>query len=172
MGSPILTVAISHEPDVVIARRRARHIAKLLKFADQDGTRIATAVSEIARNAFAYGGGGKVEFSVEQDALVIKIADRGRGVKDLESILSGRYHSSTGMGLGIIGARRLMDDFEMRSTPGEGTAVILRKHLPADAPAITARGLAALADELTREAQALYAEIRQQNQELLKTLED
>lgn len=175
MALSILTVAIGHEPDVVIARRRARHIAKLLKFPDQDGTRIATAVSEIARNAFAYGGGGKVEFLVDegaQPAFVIQIADHGRGIADLETILSGRYRSSTGMGLGIVGARRLMDAFEMRSAPGQGTTVVLRKYLPGDFPAVTPKSLAALAEQLTREPQDLYEEIRQQNQELLKTLED
>src|SRR5580704_12144168 len=144
MALSILTVAISHEPDVVIARRRARHIAKLLRFPDQDGTRIATAVSEIARNAFAYGGGGKVEFFVDKSApaFVIRIGDQGRGIADLDAILSGRYRSSTGMGLGIVGARRLMDEFEMRSTPGKGTTVILRKNLPGDAPPVTPKGLA------------------------------
>jgi len=175
MAFAILTVAIGHEPDVVIARRRARQIAKLLKFPDQDGTRIATAVSEIARNAYAYGGGGKVEFLIDegaQPAFVIQIADQGRGIADLETILSGRYRSSTGMGLGIVGARRLMDVFQMRSAPSQGTTVVLRKYLPGDAPAVTPKSLAALAEQLTREPQDLYGEIRQQNQELLKTLED
>lgn len=175
MVLPILTVAIAHEPDVVVARRRARHIARLLQFADQDGTRIATAVSEIARNAFAYGGGGKVEFLVEkngQSAFVIQITDHGRGIPDLDSILSGEYRSSTGMGLGIVGARRLMDGFEMRSVPGKGTTVILRKYLPPEAPPISAGSLAALAAQLAREPHDIYEEIRQQNQELLKTLED
>src|SRR5580658_4961244 len=133
MALSILTVAIGHEPDVVIARRRARQIAKLLKFPDQDGTRIATAVSEIARNAYTYGGGGKVEFQIDdgaQPAFTIQIADHGRGIADLETILSGRYRSLTGMGLGIVGARRLMDGFEMRSAPGKGTTVVLRKYLP------------------------------------------
>ncbi len=172
---PILTVAIVHEPDVVVARRRARHIARLLQFPDQDGTRIATAVSEIARNAFAYGGGGKVEFLVEkspQAAFVIQIVDRGRGIADLDAVLSGQYRSSTGMGLGIVGARRLMDAFEMRSVPGKGASVILRKYLPGDAPPLDARSLAAVAEQLAREPQDIYEEIRQQNQELLKALED
>jgi signal transduction histidine kinase/CheY-like chemotaxis protein len=175
MALPILTVAIVHEPDVVVARRRARHIARLLQFPEQDGTRIATAVSEIARNAFAYGGGGKAEFLVEKGAhpaFVIQITDRGRGIADIDAILSGEYRSSTGMGLGIVGARRLMDAFDMRSAPGKGTTVTLRKYLPVDAPAINAGTLAALAEQLAREPQDIYEEIRQQNQELLKTLED
>ncbi len=176
---PILTVAISREQDLVIARKRARQIARLLGFPDQDGTRIATAVSEIARNAYGYGGGGIVEFLVEPNpaktgspALVIQVADRGCGIADLDAILSGRYRSSTGMGLGIIGARRLMDHFEIRSAPGQGTTVILQKRLPDDAPPLTAPALADLAGRLTREPQDLYQEIRQQNQELLETLDD
>ncbi len=175
MLSSIITVAIAHEQDVVTARRRARQIARLLKFHDQDGTRIGTAVSEIARNAYSYGRGGKVEFLVDKtdpQALAIEVSDNGPGITNLEGILSGAYRSSTGMGLGIIGARRLMDDFQITSTPGKGTKVTLRKYLPPAAPKITTPGLAALAGQLAQEPQDIYDEIRHQNQELLNTLED
>ena len=171
---PIITVGIAHEQDIVTARRRARQVARLLKFHDQDGTRIGTAVSEIARNAYSYGGGGKVEFLVDDTApqsLRIRISDRGPGIADIDAILTGRYRSSTGMGLGIIGARRLVDDFHMRSSPGEGTTVILGKQLPAGS-VLTSRALAGIADQLAREPQDIYDEIRHQNQELLNTLED
>jgi anti-sigma regulatory factor (Ser/Thr protein kinase) len=105
MSLPILTVAIAHEQDIVIARRRARQIAELLRFPPQDAVRISTAVSEIARNAFTYGGGGKAEFLVEKEfpSFVIRISDHGPGIADVESILSGRYRSATGMGMGIVG---------------------------------------------------------------------
>jgi signal transduction histidine kinase len=174
-GLPITTVVIAHEKDVVTARRRARQIARLLKFPDQDGTRIGTAVSEIARNAYAYGQGGKVEFLIggaEPQSLEIRIADRGPGIADVDAILSGRYQSSTGMGMGIVGARRLMDDFQMTSAPGKGTQITLRKHLPAGCPAVTPKSLAAIAAQLAQEPQDIYDEIRYQNQELLNTLED
>src|SRR5256885_16892828 len=110
--SLILSVAIKYEHDVVAARQRARQIAGLLGFDSQDQTRIATAVSEIARNAVGYGGGGRIDFSVEGQTrpqiFTIRVRDRGPGIAELDTILSGRYQSSTGMGLGIVGAKRLM----------------------------------------------------------------
>src|SRR5215831_2972571 len=112
-GMRILNVTIQHEPDVVLARQRARQIAQLLGFETQDQTRISTAVSEIARNAFTYAGGGKVEFFIEgkisPQLFIVKISDQGQGIRNLTEILEGRYDSNTGMGLGIIGSRRLMD---------------------------------------------------------------
>src|SRR5438045_1648377 len=107
----ILSVHLQHESDVVLARQRARQIAGLLGFEVQEQTRIATAVSEITRNAFAYAGGGTVEFQLEgqtaPQVFIIRVADRGPGIAALSAILDGEYKSKTGMGLGLIGARRL-----------------------------------------------------------------
>ncbi len=123
MSLPILSVTIRHEHDTVDARQRARQIARLLGFDAQDQTRISTAVSEIARNAFNYANGGKVEYLVEgktaPQLLIIRVSDRGPGIRDLETILEGRYVSQTGMGLGIVGARRLMDQFQIESVPAQ-----------------------------------------------------
>ena len=131
MAGTILTLAIASEHDTVAARQRARQIARLLGFDAQDQTRISTAVSEIARNAFNYAGGGRVEYSIEgrtsPQLFIIKIRDTGPGVRDLDNILEGRYKSSTGMGMGIVGARRLMDQFQIESAPGQGTTVWLKK---------------------------------------------
>ena len=105
MSLPLLTLDVRLEPDVVLARQRARQIAGLLGFAPLDQTRIATAVSEIARNAFQYAGGGKVEFQVSagtSPGLLIRVHERGPGIKDLQAILDGRYDSSTGLGVGIL----------------------------------------------------------------------
>ena len=135
---PILSAEIQYEQDVVAARQRTRQIAALLGFDVQQQTRLATAVSEIARNAFQYARGGRVEFSVEgqtpPQVFVIRISDRGPGIGDLERILRGEYTSKTGMGLGIVGARRLMDRFEIHSSPDGGTHVSMRKLLPRKAP--------------------------------------
>ena len=124
MSLSILTTQLSFEHDVVLVRQRARQVAQLLGFDAQDQTRIATAVSEIARNALNYGGGGKVEFEVNgktaPQLMVIRISDRGRGIPNLLEIMEGRYQSRTGMGLGIVGARRLMDQFQIESAPGTG----------------------------------------------------
>jgi len=177
MSLPLISFFVRHEQDVVAARQRARQIAACLGFESQDQTRIATAVSEIARNAFMYGGGGKVEFVVEgryaPQLLVMRVSDRGPGIRDLDAVLSGRYRSSTGMGLGMLGARRLVDHFEVTSRPGAGTTVTLGKLFPRRAPEIDPKGLAALADALAREApQGALEEVRQQNQELLRTLDE
>ena len=177
MSLPLISLFVRHEQDVVAARQRARQIAARLGFESQDQTRIATAVSEITRNAFMYAGGGKVEISVEgryaPQLLVIRVSDRGPGIRDLDAILSGRYRSSTGMGLGMVGARRLVDHFEVTSRPGLGATVTLGKLFPRRAPEIGPAGLAGLADALAREApQGALEEVRQQNQELLRTLDE
>src|SRR5215471_9602889 len=110
----LLRMEIRQEHDVVLVRQRARQIAAALKFDAQDQTRIATALSEIARNAFQYADGGFVEFGIDQGVsarLQVSVSDRGRGISNLQEILDGKYVSQTGMGLGVIGARRLMDVF-------------------------------------------------------------
>jgi signal transduction histidine kinase/CheY-like chemotaxis protein len=177
MSLPLISLFVRHEQDVVAARQRARQIAARLGFESQDQTRIATAVSEIARNAFMYGGGGKVEIAVEgrfaPQLLVMRVSDRGPGIRDLDAVLSGRYRSSTGMGLGMVGARRLVDHFEVTSRPGAGVTVTLGKLFPRRAPEIGPAGVAALSDALAREApQGALEEVRQQNQELLRTLDE
>jgi signal transduction histidine kinase/ActR/RegA family two-component response regulator len=175
MNTPILKLKIHFEQDVVMARQRTWQIAKLLGFATQDQTRVATAVSEIARNAFQYAGGGTVEFSLCGEfaqTFQICIRDRGPGITNLQHILQGKYVSATGMGLGIIGAKRLMDSFEITSTPGEGTTVLLAKTLPQRIPFITAKKLAEIADELAQQPpQNPLEEVQRQNQELIQALE-
>jgi anti-sigma regulatory factor (Ser/Thr protein kinase) len=119
MTSPLFTVAIRYEHDVVLARQRARHITALLGFDAQEQARVATAVSELARNAFQYADAGRVEFFVEgkttPQLFRVKVTDSGSGIANLQEILDGQYHSKTGMGLGIIGARRLVDQFHIES---------------------------------------------------------
>jgi len=169
---PQLTVAVIEEADIIAARQRGRQLACLLGFHKQDQTRIAPAVSEIARNALTYGGGGRVEFSVAVDddpRLIVLVRDRGRGIADVQSILDGRYRSETGMGLGIVGTRRLMDAFDLTSGPA-GTIVTFAKRLP--------RGRKPISEDLQRIGKALAAtavadpllEVRTQNQELLESL--
>jgi len=177
MTLAILSAEIRQEHDTVNARQRARQVARLLGFDAQDQTRISTAVSEIARNAFNYARGGRIEFLVEgrtkPQLFVIKVMDRGPGISDLASILDGRYESQTGMGLGIIGAKRLMDRFQIDSTPGAGTTVVLTKLIPKRAPLITQAELAQIAGGLANERpQDPIQELQFQNQELLRALEE
>ncbi|HEX2552691.1 MAG TPA: ATP-binding protein [Microvirga sp.] len=177
MTWPILTVAMRDEADVVVARQRARRIAELLGFDKQDQIRIGTAVSEIARNAVNYGGGGRVEFRVEDDAapqiFSIRISDTGPGVADLDAVMEGSYRSPSGMGLGIVGARRLMDVFDIRSSADAGTVVMLGKRFSRRQPPVTVQTIGDVAARLTRErAGDPLAEIREQNQELLRSLNE
>lgn len=177
MPSALLSLAIRREPDVVTARQRARQIAEHLGFELQDQTRIATAVSEIARNAFNYAGGGRVEFLVEgrtaPQVLIVHVADEGPGIPDVGRILDGDYQSPTGMGMGICGARRLVDQFHIESTPGRGTRVWLKKLFPRRAPIASARALATLTDTLaTEESTDPLEELQRQNRELLRTLDE
>jgi len=176
VSAAVLSVVIKHEHDIVAARQRARQIAAGLGFDAQDQTRIATAVSEIARNAFSYAGGGRVDFQLEgrtqPQLLVVRISDSGRGIDHLRDVLDGRYRSKTGMGLGIVGARRLMDQFEIESS-SSGTVVLLKKLLPPGAGLVDSRRLSALASRLTTEPpRGAFEELQLQNQELLRTLEE
>src|SRR5262245_48372535 len=113
-----MTVKIARDEDVVAARQRARQVAEALTFDGQQQTRIATGVSEIARNVARYAGKGSVEFALDLDEqeLVIRVVDEGRGIPHLASVLEGTYRSETGMGLGIIGAKRMMDGFDIETT--------------------------------------------------------
>ena len=177
MSWPILTVVIEHEADVVAARQRARRIAALLGFDAQDQTRIATAVSEIARNAFGYAGGGRAEFALDGESspqqLLVRVSDAGPGIANVEVILEGRFRSSSGLGLGIVGARRLMDKFTLESKLGSGSTVTLGKTLPKLRAPIEPRILLDIVDHLARETDVdPLSEIREQNQELLRSLDE
>ena len=173
--TPLFSVAIRYEHDVVFARQRARQIAGLLGFDTEDQTRIATAVSELARNAFQYAHDGKVEFFVEgktaPQLFRVKVIDSGAGIADLQDVLDGRYRSTTGMGLGIMGARRLVDQFQIESQPGTGTTVWLTKLFPKGTPVLQPAALAGVLDRLARERpEDPFQEMQRQNQELLRAL--
>jgi len=171
---PILTAALKTEQDVVHARQRARTLAAMLGFDRQDQTRIATAVSEIARNTVSYGRGGTLRFSLEGQgndrALAASFVDQGAGIVGLTDILEGHYVSPTGMGMGIVGTRRLMDTFEIDSGPGRGTRVRFSKFLPRGKLEVDIRRLTT---GLTTAAPAsLTDEVQVQNRDLMTTLAD
>ncbi|MBD2411910.1 histidine kinase [Nostoc calcicola FACHB-389] len=168
----LFTLEIHYEQDVVQARQRTRQIAQELGFDAQDQARLATAVSEIARNALQYAKGGTVEFCLEREpqAFLIRIQDRGGGIPQLTDILSGRYSSNTGMGLGIVGTRRLMDFFEIESSE-QGTTVAMSKRLSKRTPTFTDSQLQQICqDVIGRSPQNPYEEIQRQNQELLRAM--
>ena len=175
----ILKVGLTLETDFLLARQRAKQIAALLGFELQDQTRIATAVSEIARNAWEYGNGGQVDFLLDPSgshasvpALRIVITDRGPGIPNLEEIWSGGYQSSTGMGIGLLGARRLIDELDVTSSP-VGTRATLIKLLPRNAPPPpTLADLATVLASTVPGAKTASIALQDQNQELLALLGD
>jgi signal transduction histidine kinase/CheY-like chemotaxis protein len=177
MSTRILSVGLQQESDVVLARRRARQLAGQLGFQPLEQTQIATAVSEIARNAYEYTGGGLVEFALTgktpPQILAIRVSDKGTGIANLPLILAGEHKSETGMGIGIRGAQRLMDRFHIRSQPGQGTVVELLKILPRQQELLRPQAIGKIADALLHEAPADSAtELRRQNSELLISLQD
>jgi signal transduction histidine kinase len=186
MKATLLTVDIRYEQDVVLTRQRARHVAALLGFSNQDQTALATAVSEVARNAHHYAGGGRVAFHVTDEParddapalpmLLVQVSDKGPGIKNLDEVLAGRYRSTTGMGLGILGSKRLSDYFDIRSASGEGgergTRVELGKYFPQRPARLDAQWVARIAADLSRQLpRGPIEELQQQNKELLVALE-
>jgi signal transduction histidine kinase/DNA-binding response OmpR family regulator len=177
MNTRLLILALEAETDIVLVRKRARRLAELVGFEPQDQTRITTAVSEIARNALEYAGGGRAEFRVSDSAarqqFEIIVSDRGPGIARLDAILDGSQRSATGMGIGLIGAQRLMDDFTIETAPGAGTTVRLSKALPKHAPVLEQAELKRITQALAADAPPdLMEEIRQQNQEMVIHLEE
>jgi len=172
----LLSLNLHHDQDVVTARQRAAQIARLLEFDTSEQTRLATAVSEIVRNAFRYAGHGSVHFDLDIDArpqkLVIRVEDQGPGIIRLDDVLSGRYRSSTGMGLGIVGARRLMDRFAIESGPA-GTRVKLEKDFPTRVALASSKRVDSIVEAVRQlRPRGLVEEIQQQNQELLRAVDE
>lgn len=131
---PLLSLEVQTDADAVFARQRARQLAELCRMDVQSQTRFATAVSELARNIHQYAGRGKVSFSLDLQSrpqrVIAEFFDQGPGIGDVNAILDGVYSSPTGMGVGLSGARRLMDGFEIASSRGAGTQIRVRKNLP------------------------------------------
>jgi len=171
----LFKLVVNVEQDVVQARQRTRELAEQLGFETQEQVRLATAVSELARNAFQYAKGGTVEYYVEGEpqTFLVRVQDQGKGIPHLADVLEGRYTSSTGMGVGLIGTRRLMDFFEIESLPERGTTVVVGKPLPKRAPTLTDSQLQQLREAvIARSPQNPYQEVQRQNQELLRAMAD
>jgi signal transduction histidine kinase/DNA-binding response OmpR family regulator len=177
MDVRLLSFALLRETDIILARQRTRTVAELLNFDAQDQTRITTAISEIVRNALEYGGGGRIEYWIcgkePNRSLTVVVSDGGRGIADLDAVLAGRHVSQTGMGIGIVGANRLMDDFRIETSPGKGTKVFLSKTLPKRAAAISAADIAEMSKRLAAgDPLDAVAEVRRQNREMLFQLRE
>ena len=126
-----LRLAIASDVDIVHAREKGRELAAAHGFTLGDQTVIATAISEVARNILLYARRGEVRIrpatDTGRDGLVIVAEDHGPGIRDIERALQDGFSTSGGLGLGLPGARRLMDDFDVQSVPGQGTTVTMTK---------------------------------------------
>ena len=125
-------IAIESDADVVTARQRARELAADLELSSTDQTLLATAISEVARNITTYAKRGEVRLRIVRDGdgragIEVVAADRGPGIADIERALQDGYTTGGGLGLGLPGARRLVDEFDIQSAPSAGTTVTLVK---------------------------------------------
>jgi serine/threonine-protein kinase RsbT len=122
---------LRNEHDIVLCRQTVRQLTKEAGFSLVDQTKFVTAASELARNALIYGGGGELKWETLLDGIRrgvrLSFEDHGPGIPDLEQALTDGWSSGTGLGLGLTGARRLVNEFELHSTVGVGTRVIIAR---------------------------------------------
>ena len=125
------TMAVAHSGDVVRVRQAVRTQAVAVGFSLVDQTKIITAASEIARNTVDYGGGGTLQIEMLREGtrrgVRLTFTDQGPGIEDLERAMTDGYTTGHGLGLGMSGAKRLCNEFQVKSTPGQGTIVTLAR---------------------------------------------
>ena len=131
-AGPGKIIPIHQEPDVIVARQEGRSLAQRLGFSPVYQARITTAISELARNIVVYGDRGTVTLREVTNAegrkgLEIKFDDEGPGIADIESAMTQGFTSGKGLGAGLPGSQRLMDEFSIESAPGQGTHITVRK---------------------------------------------
>ncbi len=167
---PILTLEIRLAHDAVYVRQKGREIAELLGFNDNDQTRIATAVSEVARNAWLHTNGGVVEFCVisgTPQEFQIRVRDSPTKSTEVYTLSQGKYGEEEN----LAGARSVMDSFTVRTVPGGETVITMGKYFPTYAGIFEAGDRDRIAQELeARQPQTPLEELHQQNQELLRSL--
>jgi serine/threonine-protein kinase RsbT len=129
-GSPARQ-PVTSDQDVVRVRQLVRSLAVAVKLSLVDQTKLVTAASELARNTLVYGGGGTVDVGTVENGrrtgIRIVFADRGPGIPDIELALTDGYTTGGGLGLGLSGARRLVDEFEIDTAVGKGTSITVTK---------------------------------------------
>jgi serine/threonine-protein kinase RsbT len=129
--TPVQELAIAGNSDVVIVRQQVRNSAQQVGLSLVDQTKLVTAASELARNALMYAGGGRVRIEVVnngvRDGLRLDFTDEGPGIPDLDLALTDGWSTGGGLGLGLSGSRRLVDEFDLESRTGEGTRITVIK---------------------------------------------
>jgi serine/threonine-protein kinase RsbT len=130
-GTSQRQVAVASEDGIVHARQTGREMSAGLGLSETDQTLVATAISEVARNIILYAGSGVIELEITAGpkglGLRIRAVDQGPGIANVEQAMTDGYSTGHSLGLGLPGARRLMDDFSISSQPGEGTVVTMVK---------------------------------------------
>ena len=131
INEALMEVAINAEADIVVVRRVTREAAQHAGFGPTDVTRLVTAASDMARNIFKYAGKGKMRYRPIAEGsrvgLELEFADRGPGIADVSLAMQEGYTTSGGLGMGLPGAKRLVDEFQINSVVGRGTTITLKK---------------------------------------------
>jgi len=126
-----IRVAINSDQDIVTARQKGRALAIELGFSSGDATLVATSISELARNIVSYARKGEIQLKTVQGSgrqgILIIASDDGPGIQDIRQAMRDGFSTSGSLGLGLPGVRRLMDEFEIASEPGQGTIVKVKK---------------------------------------------
>ncbi|MET9212854.1 MULTISPECIES: ATP-binding protein [Mycobacteriales] len=134
MAAEQVAIAVKVSEDIVTARQAGHELAAALGFTLTDRTMISTAISEIARNITSYAGSGEIRLLVDlrdgRRSLVVQAEDQGPGIRDIARALEDGYSTGRGLGLGLPGARRLMDGLTIDSAPGRGTLIEMWKWVP------------------------------------------
>jgi len=119
------------EPDIVMSRQTVRKLTQELKFSLVDQTKMITAASELSRNTVVYGGGGEMRWETLRnglrDGLRLHFEDKGPGIPDVDLALTDGWTSGSGMGVGLSGSKRLVNEFELRTEVGVGTCVTITR---------------------------------------------
>lgn len=133
MPPPVERIRVETSEDLVGLRRSVREAAMAMGFGPTDQVRLVTAASELARNMVIYAAGGFADISPvkrhDRHGLVVRFEDQGQGIGDIELAMTDGYTSGGGLGKGLPGARRLVDEFEITSEAGRGTVVTITKWL-------------------------------------------
>ncbi|SDQ59772.1 histidine kinase [Paraburkholderia fungorum] len=180
MRHRILSTPISTNLSLVAIRDRSRQIGELFGLDNVQRTRFITAVSEIARNAVQFAGGGTLTFLVgdatdadETQCVIAQISDNGPGIANVDELLRDHQGRTGEVGVGIPGSQRMTDGFFIHSEPGKGTTVTLEIFLPRGTARLSGRELSSRVEQLTRrKPQTPVEELEQQNREMLLTLEE
>ena len=173
----IVKVALSNDQDLIVARHRTKQISEFTGLSLQDQTRLITAVSELARNAVQYAGGGTLTLGIDQmegrQYIEAVIADKGPGIPRLNDIMQENYHSRTGLGKGIVGSKRIVDLFSITTSVTDGTTISIGKYVPTSMAPITNSVVSGWTKKIAKQlADTPIQQLQDQNKQLMDTLEE